>query len=113
MQASEQDNDSDPDAAGPLSDDDVKSIRSAAKSDKGNTASDYAAAGTEGKPLLREYIDSFDRETMIATARIMSKEGANLLDRQNRALWGDVNQLQQEMQEVRLPNRIVFSCTGV
>lgn len=54
----------------------------------------------DGKPALRKYIDSFDKQTMRETASIMSREGASLLDRQTKALWGDAHELQEEMQKV-------------
>jgi hypothetical protein len=67
------------------------------------TSSDSKAGQEKGKkvkPELRKYIESFDQETMRETAKILSREGASLLDRQTRALWGDVKELQAEMQQV-------------
>lgn len=54
----------------------------------------------ETKPLLKKYIGSFDRATLVEMHRIMSVEGRGLVDRQIRALWGDAQDLQQEMQTV-------------
>jgi hypothetical protein len=66
-----------------------------------------AAAGSkqkkDGKPALRKYIESFDQATLRETATLMSREGASLLDRQTKALWGDAHELQAEMQKVRAP----------
>ena len=74
--------------------------------------SSKAAEGTkkrkDGKPALRKYIETFDQQTMRDTATIMSREGASLLDRQTKALWGDVQELQKEMQQVRIMT-VVFA----
>jgi hypothetical protein len=49
---------------------------------------------------LREYVESFDQETMMATARLVTTEGSTLVERQTKALFGDVKALQSQMQEV-------------
>lgn len=51
------------------------------------------------KPALKAYIETFGQDTMRETATLMSREGASLLDRQTKALWGDVHELQAEMQK--------------
>ena len=72
-----------------------------AEGDGSNEGVDNASAGQDGrKPLLKKYIGSFDRTTLLEMHRIMSIEGRGLVDRQIVALWGDAKDLQQEMQTV-------------
>lgn len=52
------------------------------------------------KGALRQYVESFDQETMIATARLVTTEGAALVERQTKALFGDVKTLQSQMQQI-------------
>lgn len=52
------------------------------------------------KGALRQYVESFDQETMIATARLVTVEGAALVERQTKALFGDVKTLQSQMQQI-------------
>ena len=52
------------------------------------------------KGALRQYVESFDQETMMATARLVTTEGSTLVERQTKALFGDVKALQSQMQEV-------------
>jgi class 3 adenylate cyclase len=47
---------------------------------------------------LRKYIEGFDQATMIDTARVVSAEGAALVERQTTALFGDIKELTQQMQ---------------
>jgi gas vesicle protein len=49
---------------------------------------------------LRQYVESFDQETMMATARLVTTEGSTLVERQTKALFGDIKALQSQMQEV-------------
>lgn len=51
------------------------------------------------KGALRRYVESFDQEAMMATARLVTIEGAALVERQTKALYGDVKALQTQMQE--------------
>ena len=51
------------------------------------------------KGALRKYVESFDQETMMNTARLFSVEGAALVERQTEALFGDATELQKEMQD--------------
>lgn len=46
---------------------------------------------------LKRYLESFDAETLSATARIVSTEGAALVERQTTALFGSVEHLTQQM----------------
>ena len=46
---------------------------------------------------LKRYLESFDAETLSATARIVSLEGAALVERQTTALFGSVEHLTQQM----------------
>lgn len=47
---------------------------------------------------LRKYVESFDQNTLREMASIVSVEGAALVERQTHALFGDIKQLQIEMQ---------------
>jgi hypothetical protein len=51
------------------------------------------------KGVLRKYVESFDQEAMMATARLVTREGAALVERQTEALFGDAKKLQAEMQD--------------
>ncbi|QDZ19540.1 DUF760 domain-containing protein [Chloropicon primus] len=46
---------------------------------------------------LQEYIETFDQQTLQETAQILSKEGSTLVERQTRGLFGDINELQEEI----------------
>lgn len=48
---------------------------------------------------LRRYVESFDANAMREMAALVSVEGAALVERQTLALFGDVKQLQTEMQD--------------
>eukprot|EP01023_Acetabularia_acetabulum_P050853 TRINITY_DN5546_c0_g1_i3.p1 TRINITY_DN5546_c0_g1~~TRINITY_DN5546_c0_g1_i3.p1 ORF type:complete len:215 (-),score=53.16 TRINITY_DN5546_c0_g1_i3:1199-1843(-) len=50
------------------------------------------------RPILKQYIAKFDQQTMIETSRLVSIEGAAIVEMQTTALFGDVKQLQKEMQ---------------
>merc|ERR1711871_798782 len=52
------------------------------------------------KSKMQEYVESFDQETLVETARIVSAEAAMLVERQTSTLFGDVHRLQQDMQEL-------------
>lgn len=52
------------------------------------------------KGALRRYVETFDQETLVATAKLVTMEGAALVERQTKALFGDVKALQAQMQEV-------------
>lgn len=67
----------------------------------GESESQQQAPSSQPSPL-RQYVESFDQETMIEMAKIVSLEGAALVERQTTALFGDLKSLQQEMQ-VRVP----------
>ena len=47
---------------------------------------------------LRRYIENFDRDTLNSMARLVSTEGASLIERQTAALFGDLQKLHQQMQ---------------
>jgi uncharacterized membrane protein YgcG len=57
------------------------------------------ASPTARGPTLRAYIERFDPATMAQTARVVSVEGAAVVERQTTALFGDVKQLTRAMQE--------------
>ncbi|KAG1679460.1 hypothetical protein FOA52_007752 [Chlamydomonas sp. UWO 241] len=51
------------------------------------------------KSALRRYVESFDQAAMVETARIVSLEGAALVERQTSAVLGDIKQLTRQIQE--------------
>ncbi|GLI59000.1 hypothetical protein VaNZ11_000823 [Volvox africanus] len=55
--------------------------------------------GSGSKSALRRYVESFDQATMVETARVVSVEGAALVERQTSALLGDIKKLTTQMQE--------------
>ncbi|PNH03539.1 hypothetical protein TSOC_010392 [Tetrabaena socialis] len=57
------------------------------------------ARGSGSKSALRRYVESFDQNAMVETARIVSVEGAALVERQTSALLGDIKKLTAQMQE--------------
>ncbi|KAF6254514.1 hypothetical protein COO60DRAFT_1703295 [Scenedesmus sp. NREL 46B-D3] len=57
------------------------------------------SASSRGRSALRKYIEGFDQATMIDTARVVSAEGAALVERQTTALFGDIKELTRQMQE--------------
>ncbi len=95
---------SDLDTADPLtSDTDSPSSSNAAGSSGGVRSSDAPQAEEgglvrKGKGRLRRYVESFDQSTMIEMARMVTSEGAALVERQCHALFGDLKALQAEMQ---------------
>ena len=44
------------------------------------------------------YVEAFDQETMVEMTRVVSAEGAALVEAQTSALFGDLKQLQRQMQ---------------
>lgn len=64
------------------------------------TSSSSTTPVKQGKSALRRYVETFDQETMVNTARVVSAEGAALVERQTTALMGDIKHLQTQMQEV-------------
>ena len=51
------------------------------------------------KSALRRYVESFSQATMVETARIVSAEGAALVERQTSAVLGDIKKLTAEIQQ--------------
>ena len=64
-----------------------------------SSSSSSSSSGEPQKGALRKYVESFDQEAMMATARLVTREGAALVERQTEALFGDAKQLQAEMQD--------------
>lgn len=63
---------------------------------------DFQSLGAEKakkKSALREYVEAFDQETMLEMTRVVSAEGAALVEAQTSALFGDLKLLQRQMQE--------------
>lgn len=77
---------------------DVEPPSSSASSSGSSAAAQSEALVKQGKSALRKYIEKFDQTTMVETARIVSQEGAALVERQTTALFGDIKQLTQQMQ---------------
>ena len=67
--------------------------------DDAQGASEIPKDSKSEKGALRKYVESFDQEAMMATARLVTREGAALVERQTEALFGDAKKLQAEMQE--------------
>ncbi|GMH35743.1 hypothetical protein BSKO_03611 [Bryopsis sp. KO-2023] len=84
-------------AASAASSDDLDSP-STSSSSSGAGSGSSAGIGQKKSPL-RKYVESFDEETMKEMARMVSKEGSDLVERQTVGLFGDIKTLQQEMQE--------------
>lgn len=47
---------------------------------------------------LRQYVERFDQQTLLETARVVSLEGAAVIEHQVNALFGDIKELQAQMQ---------------
>ena len=56
------------------------------------------STGAGANTTLKQYIQSFDQQTLAETARIVSLEGVVLAERQTGALFGSVEDLAREMQ---------------
>lgn len=65
---------------------------------EGNAQASQDADGG-GTSTLKQYIQSFDQQTLAETARIVSLEGVLLAERQTGALFGAVEDLAREMQK--------------
>jgi hypothetical protein len=93
-------------AADDLPEDDRVSSSSGASSSSQSATTGFwdgrgaGAASSSGRKrsALREYVESFDQATMVETARIVSLEGAALVERQTHALFGDLRLLTLQMQ---------------
>ena len=48
--------------------------------------------------LCHRYVEAFDQETMLEMTRVVSAEGAALVEAQTSALFGDLKLLQRQMQ---------------
>lgn len=73
------------------------------RTDSSGTASsssrpDDSSLTSGRKSVLRQYVEQFDQATMVETARIVSQEGAALVERQTSALFGDIKELTKQMQ---------------
>lgn len=56
------------------------------------------SSSSRGRSALRKYIEGFDQAAMIETARVVSAEGAALVERQTTGLFGDIKALTIQMQ---------------
>ena len=67
-------------------------------SGSGSGSGPEASTGAGANTTLKQYIQSFDQQTLAETARIVSLEGVVLAERQTGALFGSVEELAREMQ---------------
>eukprot|EP00793_Prasinoderma_coloniale_P000915 PRCOL_00007005-RA len=67
---------------------------------EGGADAQSQAESADGAPSLAEYVEGFDRQTLVETAQMVSIEGVNLLQEYTASLFGSVQELQTEMQEV-------------
>ena len=58
----------------------------------------HHACASDGSPLLCRYVETFDQQTMLEMTQVVSAEGAALVEAQTSALFGDLKQLQRQMQ---------------
>ncbi|GAX74028.1 hypothetical protein CEUSTIGMA_g1478.t1 [Chlamydomonas eustigma] len=75
--------------------------RSSSSSDGRSTSSSSSSSNLpvkKEKSALKRYVESFDQATMVETARIVSTEGAALVERQTAAVLGDIKKLTQQIQ---------------
>merc|ERR1719218_486345 len=64
----------------------------------GSGSGSEASTGAGANTTLKQYIQSFDQQTLAETARIVSLEGVVLAERQTGALFGSVEDLARQMQ---------------
>eukprot|EP00210_Caulerpa_lentillifera_P003399 g3243.t1 len=76
------------------------------KMETGSSSTDKTQPNPNPKNLLRQYVESFDQEALRKIASIVSLEAASLVERQTLALFGDLKQLHNEMQNAIGPNII-------
>lgn len=72
-------------------------------SNSGASSSSGSSSGPvtrKQKSALRRYVEDFDQATVVEMARVVSAEGAALVERQTSAIFGDIKKLTQQMQEV-------------
>ncbi|KAI3427925.1 hypothetical protein D9Q98_006317 [Chlorella vulgaris] len=89
-----------PSTSGASSSSSSSSSSSGASSSAGSGGPAEAASALTKRPksALRKYVESFDQETMLETARLVTVESAALTERQTQALYGDIKALQADMQ---------------
>jgi len=58
----------------------------------------------------RRYVEQFDQAAMLEMTRVVSAEGAQLVEAQTAALFGDLKALQRQMQARRAAGRAAASC---
>jgi hypothetical protein len=88
----------DPDAAQPV-EPRSEGEPSTSYSSSSSAAEQQAGLARRPKSALRRYVESFDQETMMETARLVTLESATLTERQTQALFGDIKALQRNMQD--------------
>ena len=70
----------------------------------------YAAAQLDAMLLLCRYVETFDQQTMLEMTQVVSAEGAALVEAQTSALFGDLKQLQRQMQASFLYPLLPLDC---
>lgn len=103
LQADEMELSDDPDSApipDPLDDASASSSSQTAVPPTDGNSGFNAIAQKKRGGAIRDYIESFDQELLVETARLVTREGQGLVERQSSALFGDIQALQAEMQQV-------------
>ena len=78
----------------------------------GEASAPKEASVAKKKGKLQEYVESFDQETLVQTANIVSAEAAVLVERQSTALFGSIQDLQAEMQADEEARAAVLAAGG-
>lgn len=77
------------------------SEETASSSPETSSSSELSPSKEAPKPskgALKKYIENFDKQTVVEMARLVSMEGAALVELQTQALFGDLTLLQRQMQ---------------
>lgn len=98
-QADEVEASADPDSAQPVEPQDPDQPSTSGGSGGAAAAGSGSGLVRRPKSALRRYVESFDQETMLQMARLVTVESAQLTERQTQALFGDIKALQRDMQE--------------
>ena len=80
-------------------DDDGNPIASSSSPSSSSSGRKGGQGSEDAKMALRQYIQTFNQETLAATARLVSHEGASLVERQSTGLFGSVKELQEDMKD--------------
>jgi len=89
----------DPDTASNSKEGDNNGTASSSSSSSPPSSSSSSSLTQKPKSALRQYVETFDQTVLQEMARLVTVEGSALIERQTKALFGNVKQLQQEMQK--------------